>query len=113
MEKLNNTTAFIICNQEETFWKFCDCSFSFFQAQFFPPSKFLHYNMFNNYFFGGEAAEKTVKGFIAEAKPGKIALVMDPPFGGMMSILAASLKKLLAAFDKGGSTLIFRLLFYQ
>ena len=58
--------------------------------------------MFNNYFFGGEVAEKTFRNFIAEVKPGKIALVMDPPFGGMMSILAASLKKLLATVDKGG-----------
>lgn len=90
----------IICGQEEKVWKFSVCAF-FPQAQFFPPSEFLHYNMFNNYFFGGDAAEKTFSDFIADAKHGKIALVMDPPFGGVMSILAASLKKLLGAVDKG------------
>lgn len=52
--------------------------------------------MFNNFFFGGEEAEKYVKTFLAGAKKGKVALVMDPPFGGLMSILSASIKKLLS-----------------
>ena len=57
--------------------------------------------MFNNFFYGGEEAEKRFKDFLAGAERGKIALVMDPPFGGLMSILAASIRKLLCITDNG------------
>eukprot|EP00794_Sanderia_malayensis_P005590 gene5590-6279_t len=63
-------------------------------AQFFG-SMFFRYNMFTNYFFGGEECKEDFANFIGDTSPSKIALVMDPPFGGVMSILASALKKLL------------------
>lgn len=71
------------------------------QAQFLPPNEFIHYNMFNNFFFGGEEDEKKVKDFMTGAKRGKLVLVMDPPFGGLMSILSESMKVLLNLSDNG------------
>ena len=57
--------------------------------------------MFNNFFYGGKEAENQFREFLVGAKKGKIALVMDPPFGGLLSILAASIKRLLSVLDVG------------
>ena len=57
--------------------------------------------MFNNFFYGGKEAENQFREFLVGAMKGKIALVMDPPFGGLLSILAASIKRLLSVLDVG------------
>ena len=71
------------------------------QAQFLPTSEFLHYNMFNNFFFGGEDAKSTFKEFLSNVDSNKIALVMDPPFGGLISLLASSIGKFRALYETG------------
>ena len=59
------------------------------QAQFFPPSKFCWYNMFNHFFFGSHVNEETFQTFLR--KEG-LLMVMDPPFGGLAEVLADSIK---------------------
>ncbi|XP_068709853.1 rRNA N6-adenosine-methyltransferase ZCCHC4-like isoform X2 [Montipora foliosa] len=58
-------------------------------AQFFPPSKFCWYNMFNHFFFGSHVNEETFQTFLR--KEG-LLMVMDPPFGGLAEVLADSIK---------------------
>lgn len=63
-----------------------------FQAQFFPPSLFTKYNMFNHHFFD-EGGETRVRQFVGEDVD-HVIIVTDPPFGGMVEALASSFLKL-------------------
>lgn len=67
------------------------------QRQFFGPDDYLLYNMFNHFFFDGAEGEATFNNFLKESK-GNLALVLDPPFGGKMDVLANTLKKIFKQF---------------
>lgn len=58
-------------------------------GQFFSSSAFCWYNMFNHFFFGVGANEKTFESFVAREK---LFIVMDPPFGGLAEVLAGTVK---------------------
>lgn len=60
-------------------------------AQFFPPSKFCWYNMFNHYFFGNNSRREVFKLFMRRQG---VVLVMDPPFGGLTEVLSFSVKNI-------------------
>lgn len=66
---------------------------SFSQGQFFPSGSFAFYNMFNNHFFQ-ERGKKTLLEFLNSGEEDDIVLVMDPPFGGLVEVLAATVKKI-------------------
>lgn len=69
---------------------------SFFQMQVYPPDKFCYYNMFNHYFFDNSTSEKTFKEFItANDSSKKLAVVVDPPFGCLVDVMAHSLQKII------------------
>lgn len=70
-------------------------------GQFFPSSKFVHYNMFNHHFLEGKKGEKKLTNFIQKSAKEQLVLVIDPPFGGMVEALAESIKKIfgLAGFE--------------
>ncbi|XP_048797971.1 rRNA N6-adenosine-methyltransferase ZCCHC4 isoform X1 [Lagopus muta] len=75
-------------------------------SQFYTEDEFCHYNMFNHYFFGGEAAHETCRKFLHEEKDERVIMVADPPFGGLVEALASSFKKLMAMWkdtEKGGN----------
>lgn len=63
-------------------------------GQFFPSSKFVHYNMFNHHFLEGKKGEKKLANFIRKSEKEQLVLVIDPPFGGMIETLAESIKKI-------------------
>ncbi|XP_040525123.1 rRNA N6-adenosine-methyltransferase ZCCHC4 isoform X1 [Gallus gallus] len=65
-------------------------------SQFYTEDEFCHYNMFNHYFFGGEAAHETCRKFLHQEKDERVIMVTDPPFGGLVEALASSFKKLMA-----------------
>nr|XP_013815568.1 PREDICTED: zinc finger CCHC domain-containing protein 4 isoform X3 [Apteryx mantelli mantelli] len=65
-------------------------------SQFYTEDEFCHYNMFNHYFFGGEAAHETCRQFFHQDKGERVIMVTDPPFGGLVEALAFSFKKLMA-----------------
>lgn len=74
-------------------------------SQFYTEDEFCHYNMFNHYFFGGEAAHETCRKFLHQEKDERVIMVTDPPFGGLVEALASSFKKLMAMWkdsEKGG-----------
>lgn len=50
--------------------------------------------MFNGHIFNGAESEKVLDNFLTEADKTKVALVMDPPFGGMVEPLASTVKHL-------------------
>lgn len=60
---------------------------------FYNNGQFLWYNMFNNHFFDEECKE-TFREFLCLNKGEKIALVLDPPFGGRVEPLAATLNSI-------------------
>lgn len=63
-------------------------------AQFNDETHFIHYNMFNHHFFDKDTGKLLLQKFIQKSSPKSIAIVMDPPFGGLVQVLAISLKKL-------------------
>lgn len=70
-------------------------------GQFFPSSKFVHYNMFNHHFLEGKKGEKKLATFIRKSEKEQLVLIIDPPFGGMIEALAASINKIfgMAGFE--------------
>ena len=66
-----------------------------FQAQIYPPTKFARYNMFNHHFFDPEGKENlSVFLHSGSQESSRVILVNDPPFGGMVGALSASLASL-------------------
>ncbi|GIY06342.1 rRNA N6-adenosine-methyltransferase ZCCHC4 [Caerostris extrusa] len=62
--------------------------------QFFGPKKFCHYNLFNNHFFGGEESKQKLEEFLKETNEEKVAVLLDPPFGGLIDAISFTLRKL-------------------
>ena len=50
--------------------------------------------MFNHYFFSGTWSEDIFKKFITEDSGKRVAMVIDPPFGGMVEALASTVSKI-------------------
>ncbi|CAG2112848.1 unnamed protein product, partial [Medioppia subpectinata] len=67
-----------------------DCRYK----QFYSPKKYLKYNLFNNYFFGGVKDEKTFRRFIANSVKEPIVVLIDPPFGGLIDPMAKTIDKI-------------------
>jgi len=63
----------------------------FVKAQFIGPNQFCRYNMFNHYFFGGEASRSVYLRFLRKCSSHSaddILVVIDPPFGGHVAVIA-------------------------
>ncbi|XP_054841813.1 rRNA N6-adenosine-methyltransferase ZCCHC4-like [Eublepharis macularius] len=71
-------------------------------SQFCTEEEFCHYNMFNHYFFGGEAAHDVCQKFLQQHKNKRIVMVADPPFGGLVEALAFTFKQLVAMWKQTG-----------
>lgn len=58
---------------------------------FWPKEKFCQFNMFNHYFFNKEG-EEIFEAFLdgCRSSRGKCAVLLDPPFGGMVDCVAES-----------------------
>ncbi|XP_060076756.1 rRNA N6-adenosine-methyltransferase ZCCHC4-like [Ylistrum balloti] len=61
--------------------------------QMYPVAKFCRYNMFNHHFFE-EKSTDVFRQFLLEESGKRVAMVMDPPFGGMVEALAATYNKI-------------------
>jgi Probable N6-adenine methyltransferase len=68
-------------------------------ARFFPRTSFAQYNMFNNHFLT-ELGRDDYQSFISGVEAKNLLIVMDPPFGGRVEVLAHNLRRLFA--DIGG-----------
>ncbi|XP_043918099.1 rRNA N6-adenosine-methyltransferase ZCCHC4 [Protopterus annectens] len=69
-------------------------------SQFYSEDEFVHYNMFNHYFFGGEAAREVCATFLHQNSGQEVIIVTDPPFGGLVEPLAYSFKKMSAMWKQ-------------
>nr|CAB3267889.1 zinc finger CCHC domain-containing protein 4 [Phallusia mammillata] len=60
---------------------------------FWPSDKFARFNMFNHYLFT-QSGEKIFNKFVSDASQNQnqLAVVLDPPFGGLVDCIAESLK---------------------
>ena len=56
--------------------------------------------MFNHFFFGSHRSEKAFQSFVRREG---LLLVMDPPFGGLAEVLAASVKTIWDVWSKAHS----------
>ena len=74
---------------------------------FYPPSLYQRYNTFNGHFYEekgevdgrrGEGGEGVCRRFLDS---GVVALVIDPPFGGLAEVLARQIQSLWALAGKG------------
>ncbi|XP_060102197.1 rRNA N6-adenosine-methyltransferase ZCCHC4 [Heteronotia binoei] len=69
-------------------------------SQFYTEEEFCHYNMFNNYFFGGEAAQDQCQKFLQRDEGQGVIMVADPPFGGLVEALAFTFRRLMATWKQ-------------
>ncbi|KAL1264367.1 hypothetical protein QQF64_004722 [Cirrhinus molitorella] len=63
-------------------------------CQFYRQDEFCRYNMFNHHFFDDEEAVTFFQGFLREEGGDKVAMVTDPPFGGLVKPLANSFSQI-------------------
>lgn len=61
-------------------------------AQFNISSRFVWFNMFNQFFFEGELGVKKLDKFIKKSKGKEMVIIVDPPFGGLIQLMAESMK---------------------
>ena len=82
-------------------------SFSFFsflfQQQVYPPTKFCRYNMFNHYFFNDDKSEQIFSNFITETDDKHVAMVTDPPFGGLVEVLVSTFNRIIETWKQKSS----------
>ena len=69
------------------------------QEQFYSEGEFCRYNMFNHHFFEGDPAQRVYRQFVGEgagdAEGGNdLLVVIDPPFGGLVEVLAFTLQRI-------------------
>lgn len=63
-------------------------------GDYFPAEDFAQYNMFNHHFFDSRG-QKQYLNFITSNPAQDLLIVMDPPFGGMVEVLAHGLHAVL------------------
>jgi len=68
-------------------------------SQFYDTDKYIHYNMFNNFFFDSSCGEETLVSFLRGTAKEDVLLLIDPPFGGLMSLLGMTIKKVWALWN--------------
>ncbi|XP_077992631.1 rRNA N(6)-adenosine-methyltransferase ZCCHC4-like isoform X2 [Glandiceps talaboti] len=71
--------------------------------QFYSPEHYCRYNMFNHHFFDGADSLKTFQDFLLQNGGQGIVMVTDPPFGGLVEVLAFTVKRIMAAWKAGKS----------
>lgn len=63
------------------------------QHSFWPQDKFVWYNMFNRHVMGNaDAGKRVLARFLYTTGEKRIALVLDPPFGGHVEPLAVTVE---------------------
>ena len=50
--------------------------------------------MFNNFFFDAGENEIMISEFISGSEPDEILIILDPPFGGLVNVLAKTITSL-------------------
>ncbi|KAJ8025759.1 Zinc finger CCHC domain-containing protein 4 [Holothuria leucospilota] len=68
-------------------------------TQFYHPSEFCHYNMFNHYFFDN-GSKGIYESFLQRNNGDGLVLVMDPPFGGLVDALAFGVSQIVKSWNK-------------
>jgi len=67
------------------------CVCDFIKLQFIGPHHFCRYNMFNHYFFGGDASRSMYLEFLRKCSSvdaDNLLVMIDPPFGGHVAVIA-------------------------
>lgn len=64
--------------------------------QFDVDYNFCHYNMFNHHFFNGVSSKLRYEHFLKDScgNDKKLAILVDPPFGGLLQVLAHTIKSI-------------------
>lgn len=60
--------------------------------QFYSPAEFCWFNMFNNFHFRGEPSETALRDSFVSGS--RCAIVVDPPFGGLVDAVARTLERI-------------------
>ncbi|XP_024069449.2 rRNA N6-adenosine-methyltransferase ZCCHC4 [Terrapene carolina triunguis] len=96
--RLHELIRLKVSREQESSVKSLLLDIDFRYSQFYTEEDFCHYNMFNHYFFDGEAAHEICRKFLHQEEGEGVILVTDPPFGGLVEPLAFSFKKLIATW---------------
>ena len=77
------------------------------QAQFFGPECYQQYNLFTSFFYDTSNGQKYCENFLhAEKQHDNIAIIIDPPFGGMTDVIANGMRQLWTMAGKGTKRLL-------
>ena len=60
--------------------------------QFYSTDHFARYNMFNRFFYDGDASRQQYASFMSRPN---LAVLMDPPFGGLVDVLARRVQSMM------------------
>lgn len=91
---INYTTRFHLILQVYMVNSFIQLHVFYFQMQLYGSKSFARYNMFNHHFFDGDASVNSLTEFMTGCPHDSVAMVFDPPFGGMVEALSVSIRKL-------------------
>lgn len=69
-------------------------------AQFSIASRFVWFNMFNAFFFEGEVGQRKLLNFIVKSNGENLAIIIDPPFGGLIELLAQTINSFTQLISK-------------
>lgn len=70
-------------------------------GQFNPPDSFCRYNMFNHYFLDGDSSQEVFDSFLHRNHGDGIVMVTDPPFGGLVEVLASGVTWIMKRWQQG------------
>nr|XP_047128623.1 rRNA N6-adenosine-methyltransferase ZCCHC4-like [Hydra vulgaris] len=74
-------------------------------SYFYDTNSFLHYNMFNGFFFNNDIGNKKLETFLSQSLEDTL-IVIDPPFGALVSLLIKILQRLWNVCNKELPTMI-------
>ncbi|XP_071101771.1 rRNA N(6)-adenosine-methyltransferase ZCCHC4-like [Haliotis cracherodii] len=63
--------------------------------QVYSSSQFCRFNMFNFHFFDSETSQQVYQDFVTPSPEKRVAIVTDPPFGGMVEALARTMSRIM------------------
>ena len=83
------------------------------QHQFYDCDKFHRFNMFNGYFYSGEDGRQALKDFVKSIQKEQVLLVIDPPFGGLITALKTGINTIWQTIGQGMQLIAPHNIFYN
>jgi len=67
---------------------------------FYSSEEFFLYNLYTHFFFDKGSIEKAFKNLVSKCTPEETLIILDPPFGGLLTLLEKTLSKIWSLFNE-------------